>query len=483
MPAPLAFLGVSALPGARQHARRGALGRRRPCVRAALRVAAIERVWDGSAAAGAPALDSPLARRASHFVDDEVVLLETVLSAAKAADAGREERAYPRAGPRREVVFGKDARAAVMTCGGIAPGLATVVREIVMCLCYDYGLESVFGVPYGWRGFYESSWTRMTPEDVKDFHRQGGTPLGSARGGFDLMRIVDAVETRQLQIVICIGGDGTMMGTQALFEEVRRRGLKIAVVHIPKTIDHDIPLLSTTFGFETAVEEAQRAIRAASVEARSFPDCLAIVKLMGRNAGFIAAHATLASRAVDCCLIPEVPFRLAGPGGVLEYVDGVLARQGQCVVVIAEGAKGEGIPVDVDVGQHLLQEVKLHFGAHKRDVTFKYLDPTYQVRAVPAIASDQILCTLLAHAACHAAMAGLTGCVVGPINGNNAVIPLTQIAGRQAPVDPVCPLVSLSLFSLYWLCYFATEHSADGFVAFFLCSVVGPLVYHCLPFL
>jgi 6-phosphofructokinase 1 len=299
-------------------------------------------------------------------------------------------------------------------------------------------VESVFGVPYGWSGFYERSWTRLTPKDVRDFHRQGGSPLGTGRGGFDLVRIVDAIETRHVQILICIGGDGTMMGTQKIFEEVRRRGLEIAVVHVPKTVDRDIPLLSTTFGFDTCVEEATRAIQAASVEARSFADCFAIVKLMGRNAGFIAAYATLASRAVDCCLIPEVPFVLDGPGGVLEYVEGTLDRQGQCVVVIAEGAGQELVGGSGDIGRHVFGAVKAYFERKGRSVSHKYIDPTYQVRAVPAIASDNILCTLLAHAAVHGAMAGMTGCVFGPLNSHNVVFPLQEIAGRQATVDPVC---------------------------------------------
>jgi 6-phosphofructokinase 1 len=428
----------------------GGAGRRRPPPRASLHVAPIPRVWGPDSdppVAGAALIDSPLLRRDSHFVDGEAVLSRVVLGADEvraggggAADSGGgggRAKAYLRAGPRRRVFFRSDARAAVVTCGGIAPGLATVVREIVMCLCREYGLGSVFGVRYGWRGFYERSWTKLTPEDVAGLHRQGGSPLGSSRGGFDLTRIVDAIETRQMQIVICIGGDGTMIATQKVFEEVRRRGLQIAVVHVPKTVDKDIPLLSTTFGFDTAVEEAQRSINAASVEATSFPDCVSIVKLMGRNSGFIAAYSTLASRDVDCCLIPEVPFALHGPGGVLEYVESVLDRQGKCVVVVAEGAGGELVGDAADIGLHIYAAVKAHFKERRGNFSHKYIDPTYVVRAGAAIASDNILCTLLAHAAVHGAMAGMTGCVVGQVHNHNCVIPISELAGIQAKLDPV----------------------------------------------
>jgi 6-phosphofructokinase 1 len=268
---------------------------------------------------------------------------------------------------------------------------------------------------------------------VKKIHRDGGTLLGTSRGGFDLTAIVDSIETRKVSIVLIVGGDGTAAGANAINDEVKRRRLPIAICHVPKTVDRDIALLDNTFGFDTAVEEAQRAINAASVEASSFPDCISIVKLMGRNSGFIAAYSTLASRDVDCCLIPEVPFHIHGPGGVIEYIESMLDKQGKCVIVIAEGA---GDVPDTDIGLYLSAAVKSHFVSTNRRVSHKYLDPTYQLRALPPIASDNILCTLLAHGAVHGAMAGFTGFCSGPINNHNVLIPLPRIAGKQAMVDP-----------------------------------------------
>jgi 6-phosphofructokinase 1 len=268
---------------------------------------------------------------------------------------------------------------------------------------------------------------------VRDVHRAGGTLLGSSRGGFDLTAIVDAIETRKISIALIVGGDGTASAARLIYEEVARRRLPIAICHVPKTVDRDIALLDNTFGFDTAVEEAQRAINAASVEASSFPDCVAIVKLMGRNSGFIAASSTLASRDVDCCLIPEIPFNIEGPGGVIEYIESTLDKQGKCVIVVAEGA---GHTEKKEIGLSLSSTVKKHFETTGREVSHKYLDPTYQVRALPPIASDSILCTLIAHAAVHGAMAGFTGFCAGPINNHNVLIPLLRIAGKQAKVDP-----------------------------------------------
>lgn len=217
--------------------------------------------------------------------------------------------------------------------------------------------------------------------------------------------------------------------------------------------------LSSTFGFASAVQEAQRSLSAANVEATSFPDAVAIVRLMGRNSGFVAAEASLASRVVDLCLIPEISFSLEGPGGVLEYIESVLDRQGKCVVVVAEGCGKDLIDDETDIGHHVFDAVRRYFDGKGREISRKYLDPTYQVRALPAIASDNILCTLLAHAAVHASMAGMTSCCVGLVNDRNVVIPLEELAGKQAKVDPV----SLSTLSVVSSCILMPDTIENNF--------------------
>uniref|UniRef100_I1KJS5 Phosphofructokinase domain-containing protein n=1 Tax=Glycine max TaxID=3847 RepID=I1KJS5_SOYBN len=274
---------------------------------------------------------------------------------------------FRRAGPRQKVYFEADeVQAAIVTCGGLCPGLNTVIRELVCGLHHMYGVKRVLGINGGYRGFYARNTITLTPKSVNDIHKRGGTVLGTSRGGHDTKKIVDSIQDRGINQVYIIGGDGTQKGASAIFEEVRRRGLKVSVVGIPKTIDNDIPVIDKSFGFDTAVEEAQRAINAAHVEAESVENGIGVVKLMGRNSGFIAMYATLASRDVDCCLIPESPFYLEGTGGLYEYIEKRLKENGHMVIVIAEGAGQELVSESVQSmskqdasGNKLFQDVGL----------------------------------------------------------------------------------------------------------------------------
>ncbi|XP_010451330.1 PREDICTED: ATP-dependent 6-phosphofructokinase 7-like isoform X1 [Camelina sativa] len=246
---------------------------------------------------------------------------------------------FRRAGPRQKVYFESDeVHACIVTCGGLCPGLNTVIREIVSSLSYMYGVKKILGIDGGYRGFYAKNTIPLNSKVVNDIHKRGGTILGTSRGGHDTTKIVDSIQDRGINQVYIIGGDGTQRGASVIFEEIRRRGLKVAVVGIPKTIDNDIPVIDKSFGFDTAVEEAQRAINAAHVEAESNENGIGFVKLMGRYSGFIAMYATLASRDVDCCLIPESPFYLEGEGGLLEFIEKRLKEHGHMVIVLAEGA-------------------------------------------------------------------------------------------------------------------------------------------------
>ncbi|XP_022153587.1 ATP-dependent 6-phosphofructokinase 3-like [Momordica charantia] len=355
------------------------------------------------------------------------------------------------AGPRQKVFFEpEDVRACIVTCGGLCPGLNTVIREIVGGLNHMYGVHKIVGIEGGYKGFYGENTISLTPKSVNNIHKRGGTILGTSRGGHNTSNIVDSIQDRGINQVYILGGDGTQKGAAAIYEEIRRRGLKVAVVGIPKTIDNDIPVIDKSFGFDTAVEEAQRAIDAAHVEAESNENGIGLVKLMGRNSGFIAMYACLASRDVDCCLIPESPFYLEGEGGLFEYIEHCLEKQGHMVIVIAEGAGQElvskstqkadqldasGNKLHQDVGSWISQQIKNHFEEKGTiPINLKYIDPTYMIRAVPSISSDNIFCTLLAHSAIHGAMAGYTGFTVGPVNGQHVYIPFHRIIERQNKV-------------------------------------------------
>ncbi|KAJ3693845.1 hypothetical protein LUZ60_009325 [Juncus effusus] len=382
-----------------------------------------------------------------YFVNPDDTVTQTIV----VHNGGPRGIHFRRAGPRQRVFFESDeVNACIVTCGGLCPGLNTVIRELVCGLFDMYGVTKVLGIEGGYRGFYARNTKNLTPKSVNDIHKRGGTILGTSRGGHDTEKIVDSILDRGINQVYIIGGDGTQKGASVIFEEMQRRGVKVAVVGIPKTIDNDIEVIDKSFGFDTAVEEAQRAINAAHVESESVENGIGLVKLMGRNSGFIAMYATLASRDVDCCLIPESPFYLDGKGGLLEYIEKRLKENGHMVIVVAEGAgqdliaqsirsmeskDASGNKLFLDVGLWLSQKIKEYFVKKpKMPINLKYIDPTYMIRAVPGNASDNVYCTLLAHSALHGAMAGYTGFTVGPVNGRHAYIPFCRITEKQKNV-------------------------------------------------
>ncbi|XP_024020310.1 ATP-dependent 6-phosphofructokinase 4, chloroplastic [Morus notabilis] len=358
---------------------------------------------------------------------------------------------FRRAGPREKVYCKSDeVRACIVTCGGLCPGINTVIREVVCGLNYMYGVSDILGIEGGYRGFYSRNTLRLTPKVVNDIHKRGGTFLRTSRGGHDTQKILDNIQDRGINQVYIIGGDGTQRGAALIYKEVEKRGLHVAVAGIPKTIDNDIAVIDKSFGFDTAVEEAQRAINAAHVEVESVENGVGIVKLMGRYSGFIATFATLASRDVDCCLIPESPFYLEGRGGLFEFIEQRLRDNGHMVIVVAEGAGQDYVVKDMqaiaekdasgnrlllDVGPWLSQKIKDHFTkVQKMAINMKYIDPTYMIRAIPSNASDNIYCTLLAQSAVHGAMAGYSGFTVGPVNSRHAYIPISRVTETQNTV-------------------------------------------------
>ncbi|XP_042509141.1 ATP-dependent 6-phosphofructokinase 5, chloroplastic-like, partial [Macadamia integrifolia] len=313
-----------------------------------------------------------------------------------------------RAGPRGKIYFKpEDVKAAIVTCGGLCPGLNDVIRQIVITL-EIYGVKKIIGIPFGYRGFFNEGIHEMqlSRKVVQNIHLAGGSLLGVSRGGPNVSDIVSNMEERGINMLFILGGNGTHAGANAIHNECRKRRMKVAVVGVPKTIDNDILLMDKTFGFDTAVEEAQRAINSAYIEAHSAYRGIGIVKLMGRSSGFIAMHASLASGQVDVCLIPEVPFRLNGPHGVLNHLKYLLESKGSAVVCVAEGAgqnflektnatDPSGNIMLGDIGVHIQQESKKYFKEIGLPADVKYIDPTYMIRACRANAADGILCAVL----------------------------------------------------------------------------------------
>jgi 6-phosphofructokinase 1 len=357
---------------------------------------------------------------------------------------------FEKAGPRARLFFAPQAtRAAIVTCGGLCPGLNNVIRSVTRELFRGYGVRSLLGIRGGYRGLDPNRGKpplELTEALVEDIHKEGGTLLGTSRGPVDPAVAVDFLIQNQIDILFTVGGDGTQRGGNALFEEAKRRGHALSVVGIPKTIDNDVRFVTRSFGFGTAVDEAVRVIDSAHTEARSVDNGVALVKLMGRHAGFIAAAATVASQDVNFCLVPEAKVTLSGPDGLLAALERRLEQKGHAVIVVAEGAGQElfsqtgstdasGNVKLQDIGVYLRDRINAHFAEQKRDMTLRYFDPSYQIRARPANTEDAVLCDRLGRYAAHAAMAGKTGLVVSFLHGHFVHVPIGLIAQGGKRLD------------------------------------------------
>ncbi|KAH7656326.1 6-phosphofructokinase protein [Dioscorea alata] len=399
----------------------------------------------------------PFERRNDYVNNDDRTLLK-VIKYSSPTSAGAEcidpgcswvEQWVHRAGPRKEIFFDpEDVKAGIVTCGGLCPGLNDVIRQIVFTL-EIYGVKKIVGIPFGYRGFFEEGLPEipLSRQVVQNINLAGGSLLGVSRGGASVSDIVDSIQARGIDMLFVLGGNGTHAGANAIHNECRKRKMKVAVVCVPKTIDNDILLMDKTFGFDTAVEEAQRAINSAYIEAHSAYHGIGLVKLMGRSSGFIAMHASLSSGQIDICLIPEVPFKLDGPYGVLRHLEHLIQSKGSAVICVAEGAGQElleklnatdasGNAVLGDIGVHIQQKIKKHFKDIGVHADVKYIDPTYMVRAVRANASDAILCTVLGQNAVHGAFAGFSGITTGICNTHYVYLPIPEVIATPRLIDP-----------------------------------------------
>jgi 6-phosphofructokinase 1 len=403
-------------------------------------------------------IPNPVARRAQGsngitFVSDEdrVLIDINVKHACRPPEEG-EAPSYELAGPREHIFFDPSKlKCALVTCGGLCPGLNDIIRSIVLELHYGYGVRNILGVRYGLRGFiarYGYDMMPLSPAEVVNIHERGGALIGSSRGPQDIDEMVDTLERMNIGVLFMIGGDGTLSAATSISDTVIRRRLKIGVVGVPKTIDNDIHMVARSFGFDTAVEVSTRAIVSASNEAEGYPNGIGLIKLMGRHSGFIAATATLAQQDVNFVLIPEVDFDLDGPGGLLATLEKRLADRGHAVIVVAEGAgqkffADEPKELDLsgnvrlkDIGAFLKQRMLAHFEARGIATSIKYIDPSYMIRSLPANANDRVFCNFLGRNAVHAGMAGKTDLLIG--NWNNAFVhvPMKLVAGKRKHVNP-----------------------------------------------
>lgn len=407
---------------------------------------------------GTPIIKSPLelstvrGDNIFNFIDDsDKIVYDLSLESYTSCIQNNEEPAcLEKAGPRQNVFFEpKNVTAAIVTCGGLCPGINNVIRGVVMALHYFYGVKKILGVPYGYEGLNPEmghGFIDLSPERVKDIHQFGGTILGSSRGGQDVAVMVDTLVANSIDMLFTIGGDGTLKGADAIGEEIQKRGLHISVIGIPKTIDNDIDIIDKSFGFETSFDIASPILRDAHNEASGAYNGISIVKVMGRDSGFIAASAALAMPVVNFVLVPEMDFNLYGENGFLEALRKRLLSKHHAVIVVAEGAgqhlfKKDEVRKDAsgnvqhdDIGLFLKDKIKDHF---KDDfpLTIKYIDPSYIVRSAAANSGDSVFCSGLAYMAVHGAMAGKTKFVVGRVNNKLVYLPINAVTQKRKKID------------------------------------------------
>jgi 6-phosphofructokinase 1 len=366
-------------------------------------------------------------------------------------DKGEAPLSFEKAGPHKHLYFdAANTKAAIVTCGGLCPGLNNVIRSVVNELYYRYHVSQIVGIQYGYEGFipeYNHPVIDLTPQRVENIHLFGGTILGSSRGEQDVNQIVDTLLSLNVNMLFCIGGDGTLHGAHAIHEEIVRRKLKISIAGIPKTIDNDINLIDKSFGFETAFTIANEIISCAHNEAIGAYNGVSVLKLMGRDSGFIAAYAALSVQQANFVLIPEMKFDMNGPKGFLNLLRKRLEERHHALVVVAEGAgqhffddstkekDASGNFKNKDIGLYLKDKISDEFKSTNFPFSLKYIDPSYIIRSAPANASDSKFCNLLAQNAVHAAMAGKTDFVIGHWNNQFTLLPIPIAVSTRKKID------------------------------------------------
>jgi 6-phosphofructokinase 1 len=380
---------------------------------------------------------------------DERVLYHSRLEEIRPWIVGRADPpSMEAAGPRERIFFDPSKLACgIVTCGGLCPGLNDVIRSIVLSLYHHYGVKKVYGFRFGYEGLVQRighTPLELTPDKVNRIHEQGGSILGSSRGPQDPADMVRTLEELKVGILFTIGGDGALRGARKIADEAVRCGLRISVIGIPKTIDNDVSFVQKTFGFETAVTEARRATYAANTEAEAARNGIGLVKLMGRDSGYIAAYSVLVDSHVNFCLVPEVPFTLER---FLSELKQRLESRGHAVIVVAEGA-GQDLMEKMaerdasgnvkygDIGTFLRDAIKDHFKQTGMEISLKYIDPSYTIRSMPADAHDSAFCLQLGQSAVHAGMSGRTNMVVSFWNHQFTHVPISLAVSQRKKIDP-----------------------------------------------
>jgi 6-phosphofructokinase 1 len=392
----------------------------------------------------------------SNFIsDDEKMIVNCSYTRLSfQIEAGEFPDYFELAGPRMHIFFDPaSVKAAIVTCGGLCPGLNNVIRSLVFVLSYQYGVKDILGIKYGYWGMtpaMASLAIKLSPTVVENIHQYGGSFLASSRGNQRPREMVDYLMVQGINMLFIIGGDGTIRGGLDIIEECKKRNHPIAVIGIPKTIDNDIAFIDRSFGFMTAVDKAKEILGCAHTEAYGVYNGIGLVKLMGRFSGFIAARSAIASGEANFVLVPEVPFDLEGSHGFLHHLESRIQKRHHAVVVVAEGAGQrllceETTPMKTDasgnkcledIAQFLKFKITEYFSARKIPFALRYFDPSYIIRSIPANSVDSMYCSELAQNAIHAAFSGRTAMIVGLWNNQYVHIPMSFAISSRKMLNP-----------------------------------------------
>ena len=374
--------------------------------------------------------------------------------------------AFQKAGPRQNIYHDPAwSHAAILTAGGLCPGLNDVIKGLTRSLMVRYHVPIVYGIRYGYQGLIPAFGHEpilLTPDLVDAIHEDGGTILGSSRGRQDEKIMVETLKRMNINILFCVGGDGTLRCAHDIVKEIERRNLNISVVCIPKTIDNDINFIDKTFGFETAVYATNPVITAAHNEAKGAPNGIGLIHVMGRDSGYIAAYASLANTHVNYCLVPEDKFSLTeGNMALLPSLEKRLRLRKHAVIIVSEGAgqhlfdtasqqkDKSGNILHNNIGLFLKDKINEWSKEIGIEVNIKYFDPSYMIRSLPANGTDAVFCQMLAQNAVHAAMWGCTDIIIGHWNDSFTHVPIPVATSSRKKIDLLSQLW-ISVKSVTW---------------------------------
>lgn len=374
---------------------------------------------------------------------------------------------FPEAGPRRRLYHDpQSVKAAVVTAGGLAPGLNCVIHSIVTRHWGTYSINAakkgcVLGAYDGFVGLYEGQRKMevLDPDTTEPWLDRGGSMLGARRGPklgdnpqpTQLAEgICENLTDKAIQILYVIGGDGSL----TVAHEIAKMAPSISVVGIPKTMDNDVLWVWQSFGFNTAVERAAGVANIMHAEAESTRR-VCIMELFGAESGFVAANAALASGHMDLVLVPEsfLPLsRHACEQLLHDYIEwlckAVLAKEhAHGVVVLAEGVgalleqRGVVLGEQAVSGKEFSGQLRAWMQGKIRDQQGEAVDvfvnqPRHNIRAVPANAHDQIYCQRLGALAVDTALAGYTDVMVSQWLTEFVLVPLELVTMGKKSINP-----------------------------------------------